>query len=624
MIGSPQPPPPLHSEKPKRRVVLAVVACALVAGVVALEQYRPSPSIPGLGFLSRPPGSESLLAGPEMPQGGSLPRTPPLASEPDRLPGMAPADEPTTEITEPLTVDELMDMFDQRIPRPEAASAAKELAKQPGLQEAWRNYQKKGRTQNAEREFIDYVRRIPQFRQLAARFLSDPATRQAHSETPRTAGERNSPGRPGPPQGSPGSASLNSRLGAPRSQTAAAGDPNAIAREWERKAESGIDLSRYRPIGDGASEAQGGRAMTPASNVAHAGGADASSSRGTGQAAGASLKPGPSAHDATQFSTGWKSAQVKDEGRRQFEQDRRLLTVLMKSLSPAEVEAMERSMCANPKYPCVPPMETDIWGACWKTGLYSRCRELCLTGAAQGCPAEMLNNPYNACRASGDSVRTPSTCIRACLDTPPTNGCAQSYVSEGEWSDACRNKTLPDPSYCLKSQRWGNGCHIAGTTQVCSCEAWPRTPGCIEDKGGRDGSADADYLAANPLRPTPAPVGPTPSPTPTPVEPTPSPTPAPVEPTPSPTPPPTDPAPEAPPPYTIVPGDTLTTIVMAQYNITDPGVAYQLALKLYNYKDNQKATGSAVRDPNLILPGKVLVFPPQPELEQMTAEYYPP
>lgn len=74
--------------------------------------------------------------------------------------------------------------------------------------------------------------------------------------------------------------------------------------------------------------------------------------------------------------------------------------------------------------------------------------------------------------------------------------------------------------------------------------------------------------------------------------------------------------------YTIKPGDNLTKIVMQVYGITDPNTAYLTALELYDYGENQKATGNNPYNPNLIFPGKVLTLPPLPELKNMTIQTF--
>ncbi|MBI4346537.1 MAG: hypothetical protein HY553_06760 [Elusimicrobia bacterium] len=383
----------------------------------------------------------------------------------------------------PITLDEFVASLQTRVPAPLAKKVAREFMKEPMLNEAWKQYKRQRGGKAPAANFVDFISRVPQFRQLVARFQGEPGFKQAFANAVKPK-EISSALREGMAAAAGGMTPSRSGRSAGLKRHGGAGsvDAAAIAKEWEKKAHSGVQLG-------GGFSGTPPRDRVPVTSIASIGGAGhAGGGAGArqGAMAGGDRGEGAASGRATPLDKSWRGEQITDQGRAKFEGDRRLMTVLMKSLTPGEIEALEKALCANPKYPCEEPHETNIWGACWKTGLYERCRELCLTGAAQDCEASMTGSPYNACRASGD-VRPPSNCVKACLDTPPTNGCTQASILQTEWDDACKMKTLPDPSYCTKTQPWGTGCHDVtlpnGTVE------------CRPDMGSRDGSADADYLA---------------------------------------------------------------------------------------------------------------------------------
>ncbi|MBI4346536.1 MAG: hypothetical protein HY553_06755 [Elusimicrobia bacterium] len=470
-------PEPLKS----RRLLLAVGAVGVVWVVTAMVQsasMRPPPA----SFVPPPMPSGRGSVGLASDEG--------LLEDEEQVSSLtAPVGGAEKEEDPPLTLDEFMGMLEESAPKPLAEKVARAFVKEPTLQLAWKVYQKKRGGKAPAREFINYISKLPQFRQLLARFQGEPGFKQAFASVVKGK-EINKAIREG-------LANSTLRLGGTRSTQALRGkgpgagavDADAIARDWERKAHSGVRL----PGGMGALPPDGTatRDMIPVLSGGRitGGGGSAMGGAGAGQgllggAGGAG--GGAGTHDATKFDKGWKAVEAVDKGRQQFEGDRRLMTVLMKSLTAAEIEALERAMCANPKYPCDPnAMETNIWGACWKTGMYARCTELCLTGAAQDCPSDMTSNAFNACRASGD-LRPPSTCILECLPPKESHGCRQGNINEGEWNDACRLKTVPREK-CLKTQRYGDGC-----TNVTKPDG---SVECRPDTGQMDGDANADWLA---------------------------------------------------------------------------------------------------------------------------------
>lgn len=370
-----------------------------------------------------------------------------------------------------MSLDDFIGLLEQKVPKPVAQKVAKEFMKEPKLKQAWQAYRIMRGDKAPAKNFVDFITRIPQFRQLMAKFQSDPGFKQAFNDAAKQK-EINAVLRGGlrnvaSVELGTGKKSGGGRIG----PSGKASDVEAIKREWEQKAKSGIDLSGYQMAGVG--PFAGAREMTTAGMISHpsaAGGNPATGGGPTQSALGDNLGGGQ--RNTKELDKSWQANAVDDKGKEQFDADRRLLTKLMKSLTDDERKKIEAAMCINPAVvPCNPTIDHDIWGACWSSGLLERCKALCSEVA--GCAAESgekMENSFAACRA-GDA-RKPEECIRACKDQTHGYACAGGDIDAAEWTAACEQKAVPDPSYCSDTMYYGpcadpaSGACVAGTWDV--------------------------------------------------------------------------------------------------------------------------------------------------------------
>lgn len=408
--------------------------------------------------------------------------------EPSRL--YSAASEPAAE--GPMGVDEFLGLMERRVPKPVAAWVAGEFKKDKKLSAAWKLYKKTRGGKAPAKEFVDFITRIPQFRQLMTKFQSDPGFKQAlagvvsHKELAAVVrgalrelpGGQTAAGRKGGAAarggGKSGQALAGGRtpagfqpgaggqsgpggsgwVGSGSGQAVSDQDVAAIKREWEAMAKSGLALPDYKSAGAG--PLPQARAMTPARTFGPQDVASGPPAGGGGPAQSAAGElTGEGTRDTQALDKGWQARAVDDKGKEQFEADRRFMTLLMKRLSDDERRGIEAAMCANPaNVPCNPTTDHDIWGACWASGLFERCKTLCAD--VEGCEAESgekLSSTFAACRA-GDA-RRPEECIVACKDGAHGYACSGSDIDQAEWTKACLAKSVPDPSYCSDKMLFG-------------------------------------------------------------------------------------------------------------------------------------------------------------------------
>lgn len=176
-----QPPDRGPKRGPKAWIALSALAALLVG--IALARWNRSARgdrEERLPYVVLPSGDPAAHAAPATPAGG-LPRhltPPPSVAVPDRLPaGQEPAQRP-----EQLPFKDFLARLKAAAEQPQAGESAaefsKEFNKQPGLKNIFDGFKKRAEAGEPVKagEFLAAVRAKPEFRQLAARFASQPAT----------------------------------------------------------------------------------------------------------------------------------------------------------------------------------------------------------------------------------------------------------------------------------------------------------------------------------------------------------------------------------------------------------------------------------------------------------------
>lgn len=377
---------------------------------------------------------------------------------------------------DPISLDEFINLLEKKVPPPVAKKVAAEFHKDPQLQAAWKVYKKTRGTRQPAKEFVDFVTRLPAFRQLVAKFSGDAGFRDAFKGLARD-GKVDGVLRAAfkPVDGGKGAAGARSV------------NQEEIARQWAKKAISGVNLNKIIPGGPGAGRAPGVEtagpsmvAITPGSGFemgsGRAGAGNTQALTGGGNDNSKEKWDRSTMRDyAGRGKDNYNTDELKEKGisdgqkRSAFEGANKWLDKLLTDLGPTKayaiknlLEACETDGDGNRimgKGPDGKPMmgECDVWAACYASGYYNDCKKACNAKDADGAPvvpecAGTESDPYDACRAY--NARSPVTCITDCLDDKKGYGCTQGAIDTGEWDDACLKKSFGD-GYCTTSQKYG-------------------------------------------------------------------------------------------------------------------------------------------------------------------------
>ncbi|MBI4347592.1 MAG: hypothetical protein HY553_12105 [Elusimicrobia bacterium] len=308
---------------------------------------------------------------------------------------------------DPLSLDDFISLLEARVPKPLAEKFAREFMKEPVLREAWKQYRKKRGSKGKGSEFVDFVTRLPKFRQLVGKFLGDPAFKAAFAEIAKTPKL---------------DAVIREGMGAlTRFPGAGPVDKEALAREWERKARSG-SISSASSAAPTVS-----RRMTPAvessANSPAGGGSGGSGSSGGGQQSMTSQGLGDGAHPVETKLVELKAAGSgrSDDGWKAEETGgyvRRILRWLEENGYRDQRRAIEALLG-----------QEDFWGACFMSGHYELCRQGCEIARVDGSSC-VAASKWEACKGGG---RSNVRCIQECVTRYAGQGCAD----EAAWQAEC-------------------------------------------------------------------------------------------------------------------------------------------------------------------------------------------
>lgn len=377
------------------------------------------------------------------------------------LNGGAPGDK-SRGVEQPMSLDEFVGLLEASAPPAVAQEVARQFRTDPQLKAAWGVYQKVRGGKAPAREFIEYISRIPEFRKLVSKFQSDSAGQQAFAaigSTPQLA------------------AVVRGAMRFFSQPAARADDPRteAIVREWRRKAMVNMDLSKYTVAAVGPFAAAAGRTRTPTATSATGAGAPtmpgvqaAGPGAWAGAAQGASgpeaqkggapppgLKAGKNAHDVGRLDNGWKSRAVGDDAN--FADYRKWITQMLLALKEPTRRAVQAKLESG---------EEDLWGACYVTGNYDECKQVCRDVPEARCEDK---DRWQACRSG--ATRDAKACVMACLGGDAKLACDPDLA---EWDPLCADKSVPQ-GYCAQYQKYGPPvCDTAGN--------------CMQDMGGYGGS----------------------------------------------------------------------------------------------------------------------------------------
>jgi len=430
--------------------VAAVVA--LVAAAVAVGRSARS-AAPGGGFFPNNPAARGPAEGS---RGASS----------DAVAGGLPLEVAARNVQDaaddPMSLDEFLGLLTETVPAPLAERVKEEFQKNLQLQRAWNVYKNEAGPKAPAKEFIAFITRIPQFRELVAKFHSDPGFKQAVTAV----GGRSDLG----PLLREGLQTLP-----PAGSVARTPEQAAIAREWERKALSGMKLARFTmasagPVGRAgarASAAAAGVAASPASTsgapVSAGGPQDAA--RG-GESVPGGLKPGQGSHNATKLDASWKGKPIDDTAN--FVDSRKWLTKFLLALDEETRKSVQAKLESG---------EEDLWGACYTTGHFDECKAVC-----QKVPEAKCENKdrWEACRSAG--TRGSKECVQSCLGSTGPLSCDPHRA---EWDPLCKAKDV-GKDFCLSAQPWG--------PQVCLAQ-YGQTR-CEQPVGALDGGSGAGAVTA--------------------------------------------------------------------------------------------------------------------------------
>lgn len=431
-LGTFQPSPPKKPKDPMSRglvlwVGFVLLLVSLVPARRALSPGRWKWSGGAQPQAAPPPGIRAAERSAKRVSGG------PAAPAPE-----ADEDEP------PLSVDELMSMLEARVPKETARAAAIAFIKEPALRKAWGRFTKARGKKAPASEFVEFLTKVPQFKSFVAKHGSDPAVEAAFDGLLRDRRFADAV------RAEPGAGT--------------ASRPLDIIREWERLAVSGVDTGSSAAAsggaaaaGPGALAAQRGRgaasaAHTSVSNLSGGssiGGGSAGGGKGAGGSNTQALKAsGAEAHNVsakldTLFKT--KAAGDKDttEAQRYRDEQRRWITKFLAALQPDSArKAIQGRLESGAE---------DQWGACFITGNYNLCRNVCAQVPEANCESK---TPYWACRGvqkAGGEIRDPVDCIKRCIYGNPMS-CEPDY---SEWTPLCKEGTRLLQAECRNSMEWG-------------------------------------------------------------------------------------------------------------------------------------------------------------------------
>ncbi|MBI4348881.1 MAG: hypothetical protein HY553_18735 [Elusimicrobia bacterium] len=333
-----------------------------------------------------------------------------------------------------LTLDEFLGLLSESAPPAVAERFTKEFKQQPRLQQAWNVFQKKAGGKAPAKEFLAFVGRMSEFRQLVAKFRSEPGAQQAFAAIAKNAavGEAVRDG-------------LRAFAGPVTGGRAGARSADAIAREWARKAVSGVD-SRVKTAGGGVARGRGAAASGAAGSAGGAPGAAQLAAAGPAGAADAALKAagaGPSAaaagrsgaQGALKLDRSWQAKPIDDTAN--FADDRKWITKFLLALTESTRRAVQ---------PLLESGAEDVWGACYITGNYDECRNVCAAVPEAQCEDK---DRWEACRSAG--TRNAAQCVTSCITG---SAALQCVPHSDEWDPLCADKQVAR-NLCLTSQAYG-------------------------------------------------------------------------------------------------------------------------------------------------------------------------
>lgn len=412
--------------RPARRIGRTVLVFLLLLGGFAL-----------FGRLARRETGPPLVAMPQASGGDARP--PAVApSAPER-----PAPEAEPEVVDALSLEEFMGILESRAPPDVVRKAAAEFSAHPAIVRAWKRYTRRRGKKDDARELLDVMTRIPQFQQAVAKLSADPrvaAVFAALLEDARV------------------DATVRADLAGGEDTTDAA----VIAREWERMAKSGVRVA------DSTAMTGSGRAAGFAQDLGRKGALGSGGRSGSGAREGAGA--GPNAHDVNaKMEQGFKTKSVGDsdtiEGQKYLDAERKWITRFLAALKPDSARVAIQARLESGS--------DDLWGACFSTGNFELCRDVCGRVPEARCEDK---TPYQACRGSG--ARSPEDCVRGCLSGVPM--ACEGFIDMAEWRSLCKSGNSTPPlaqGECLSTMDWG--------PQV--CQGSPMA--CWQPSGGRGGTA---------------------------------------------------------------------------------------------------------------------------------------
>lgn len=451
-----------YSGRQKAAAAAALIAIAAI-GLERLSRLDSAPE-PRNVFPERKAGGTAGVAGIADAPLGRAPsaRLPQAGSE--------------TAVSKPMTLDDFIELLAQTAPPPLVEQVRQEFKNDLQLQRAWNVYKNVAGPKAPAHEFIAFIGRIPEFRRLVAKFQGEPGFKETFAAL------ANRPEASVAVRG----AMKNFLAGKPGSGEGSAKAEN-IAREWRRKAVSGVDLSKYRMAGVGplATVAKGER-LPLATAVTSAGAAGISGAGGAGAGAGASSaagaaaggeskagkgpdsKAGKNAHNVQKLDNQWKVRTIGDDAN--FADYRKWITKVLLAMKESTRKAVQ---------PLLESGAEDLWGACYITGNFDECKTVCSKVPEAQCENK---DRWQACR-SGDT-RDAVGCVRLCVDSGADKGCDPH---RDEWDPLCSAKGVGQ-GYCLASQAWG--------PEVCA--SLSGITRCTQPTGTLDGGSGEGSLTAGP------------------------------------------------------------------------------------------------------------------------------
>lgn len=447
--------------------ILAVIVAGAGFAVSSLTPRTPPPerSLQAQLWNSPPPAqlpTPSVEPGEDAsaPLEGGAP-----ASSLTPFPSAMPKEEP------PIKLDDFLGMLDERTPKQVSARVANEFNKSSVLKESFKKFKKKHGGAAPARQFVDYVTRIPQFRQLMAKFRGDPSFKAAYADAAKDrqmndvlrSGLNAGPARP-----TTGPGPIRGGEGARRTKGLQAVDAEAVAREWKEKARSGIDSGGAgAPQGHGAgasvgqASAMGGlwtQSHDAKSGTIGGGGGHLASGPGM-------LMAGPKEHDVESLKEIQKAGPASFMGENlkenEFQSRGKFFTEFLKAFHMHDWDGYRKQIEAafgdadNPD---------DLWGSCFATGNYTRCKTVFdeLPADVRMMISDVPQSYFEACgseRYGSKRSGNPSECIRLCLDNFEKDGCLRppSASDKKTWDEQCRKGPDAglDPGHCLDTQYYG-------------------------------------------------------------------------------------------------------------------------------------------------------------------------